>query len=632
MVIDRGLECLGCHQMTWNTTTVQYDVTITRDCPQCHTGSLADRHHLLVDQVTYNCFSCHTVAWDPDTLMYVAQFNVSCDTAPTPPPLLSATINGTVNDNAGNGLAWAQITTDDPELSALTTETGAYQLADIPPGDYMLTASADGYISTSQTITVTEDQTLTVDLVLFPLTFSPTITGLVTDSRQTPIEGATIQSDDGNYSTRSDANGSFTLANLAAGDITLTAQKEGYGATTLSLSATAGQNLTTAFVLPDLPMEVCNDGIDNDSDGFIDCDDPACSATAACRSPVEICGDALDNDANGLADCADLACMGTAGCPQPVSEICDDNIDNDGNNLADCADPACSALASCLTEICRDGIDNNGDTLIDCADPICASASKCLSPPVEICDDGLDNDSDGQLDCDDNKCSSKPICLQPGGDGDPNDNACEYIVQNEWDSGFTAVIRIHNRGSTPINGWNIGWEYTDNSAIGTIWNAALSGSNPYTADSLNWNAVIYPGQSVEVGILGDKSPPPAVQPPLVTGPECNTNGDLRCEYIVYGEWNDGFNAAIRLYNEGSAPIDGWEVDWAYSDGSTINQFWSANLSGTNPYKATNLGWNRIINPGASVSFGFIGSKSGVRLQVPTVSGEVCEAESILPSP
>jgi cellulase/cellobiase CelA1 len=92
---------------------------------------------------------------------------------------------------------------------------------------------------------------------------------------------------------------------------------------------------------------------------------------------------------------------------------------------------------------------------------------------------------------------------------------------------------------------------------------------------------------------------------------------------VHGEWDTGFNAAIRLYNEGPDPIQGWEVDWVYTDGSNIKQIWSADLSGSNPYKASNLSWNSVIKPNASVNFGLIGQKREVHAQVPLVTGDVC---------
>jgi cellulase/cellobiase CelA1 len=125
-------------------------------------------------------------------------------------------------------------------------------------------------------------------------------------------------------------------------------------------------------------------------------------------------------------------------------------------------------------------------------------------------------------------------------------------------------------------------------------------------------------------MLGQKSPPPTTQVPALTGPVCGVNSDITCDYVVQGEWDDGFNAAIRLYNGGSVPLRGWEVDWTYTDGSRVNQIWSAGLSGSNPYQATNLDWNRIINPGASVNFGMIGHKQAVHAQVPLVSGDICD--------
>lgn len=98
---------------------------------------------------------------------------------------------------------------------------------------------------------------------------------------------------------------------------------------------------------------------------------------------------------------------------------------------------------------------------------------------------------------------------------------CEYIVDNEWNNGFVATIRITNNGGSTINGWQVSWNYTDGSTRSHGWNADVTGSNPYTATPLGWNSSIAPGQSAEFGLVGSKgstnSPAPT---PVVTGAVC----------------------------------------------------------------------------------------------------------------
>lgn len=82
--------------------------------------------------------------------------------------------------------------------------------------------------------------------------------------------------------------------------------------------------------------------------------------------------------------------------------------------------------------------------------------------------------------------------------------ACEYIVSNQWNDGFTASIRITNTGSAPINGWNVSWQYSGDNRLANGWNANYTGDNPYSAANLSWNGSIQPDQSVEVGLQGTK--------------------------------------------------------------------------------------------------------------------------------
>ena len=112
--------------------------------------------------------------------------------------------------------------------------------------------------------------------------------------------------------------------------------------------------------------EVCGDGIDNDCDGLIDCDDPDCQ---------------IDNDGDGhFAPPCGNDCDDTNPNINPgISEVCDDGIDNDCDGLVDCDDPDCAGDPVCesVAEICNNGLDDDGDGLIDCADPDCADDAAC---------------------------------------------------------------------------------------------------------------------------------------------------------------------------------------------------------------------------------------------------------------
>ncbi|HTF95004.1 MAG TPA: cellulase family glycosylhydrolase [Cellvibrio sp.] len=95
---------------------------------------------------------------------------------------------------------------------------------------------------------------------------------------------------------------------------------------------------------------------------------------------------------------------------------------------------------------------------------------------------------------------------------------CKYVVTNSWGSGATANIEITNKGTSAINGWNVSWAYTSNRLAGS-WNATITGSNPYSAANLSWNANIQPGQTVAFGLQVNANGG-AIETPAITGAIC----------------------------------------------------------------------------------------------------------------
>jgi hypothetical protein len=98
---------------------------------------------------------------------------------------------------------------------------------------------------------------------------------------------------------------------------------------------------------------------------------------SAC-SRTERCDDELDNDADGAVDCEDHDCDYVTPCGE---SDCGNDEDDDGDDLIDCRDPDCDRDRDrCYEVLCSNGNDDDDDGLVDCSDPNCQFAGECLDP------------------------------------------------------------------------------------------------------------------------------------------------------------------------------------------------------------------------------------------------------------
>lgn len=70
----------------------------------------------------------------------------------------------------------------------------------------------------------------------------------------------------------------------------------------------------TLELICDLTPEDCYNGLDDDGDGLIDCDDPDCAEDPYCLPPPENCANGIDDDGDGLIDCDDPDCKESRLC------------------------------------------------------------------------------------------------------------------------------------------------------------------------------------------------------------------------------------------------------------------------------------------------------------------------------
>jgi len=48
-----------------------------------------------------------------------------------------------------------------------------------------------------------------------------------------------------------------------------------------------------------------------------------------------------------------------------------------------------------------------------------------------------------------------------------------------------------------------------------------------------------------------------------------------CNYEIVDEWNTGFQASVSIINDSSEVVEDWQVSWAWTDGTTLQNGWDA---------------------------------------------------------
>lgn len=108
------------------------------------------------------------------------------------------------------------------------------------------------------------------------------------------------------------------------------------------------------------PPEICDNGIDDDGDIYVDCADSDCKFVDPCTNCDE----------------------GSPPGPEFSPDRCTDGRDNDCDGAIDCDDDDCHASDYYLTECCN-GQDDNGNMITDDFACRCATSAECFNG--EIC-------------------------------------------------------------------------------------------------------------------------------------------------------------------------------------------------------------------------------------------------------
>ncbi len=170
------------------------------------------------------------------------------------------------DDGNNRPIEGVQVAITGTDNKAVYTDlNGEYVIDHLPTGVYMLTFSADGYISYMTEITL-GDERFNIDAVLEPDTYS-TMQGSITIADEdtnygnnVPLSGAQIHlkkltgTSPYEGSTTTNANGEYVFENLMVGMYELTVEKEGYQTTRQNVAVYAGQEICYNTMLEIFPV------------------------------------------------------------------------------------------------------------------------------------------------------------------------------------------------------------------------------------------------------------------------------------------------------------------------------------------------------------------------------------------
>lgn len=219
----------------------------------------------------------------------------------------------------------------------------------------------------------------------------------------------------------------------------------------------------------DVPPESnCNDWLDNNNDGKVDCNDPSCGVTTTLQNKNTCQGVPVTLDATTVNASSYLRSPGwetTSSVSVTPSQTTTYSVIITKTNGCDATLNSTVTVKQAEAEICSDNTDNDCDGKVDCQDSNCYSNSYCQwwggggwgwwSLPgwlkAELCNnvwcdrnsngemncfDKLDNDNNGKVDCADSNCRCFEIC------GSAECNCCDGI-DNDGDG--KTDCNIHNQ-------------------------------------------------------------------------------------------------------------------------------------------------------------------------------------------
>ncbi|MEV4829160.1 cellulose binding domain-containing protein [Micromonospora sp. NPDC049257] len=184
-----------------------------------------------------------------------------------------------------------------------------------------------------------------------------------------------------------------------------------------------------------------------------------------------------------------------------------------------------------------------------------------------------------------------------------SDMGQSYVIGATASGGTDFQIRVRDAAGTLVNNGRV-YRFALPASCGGTCSAAYTRADYTTSDGTTPTPTVTPSATPTVTPTGI----PTGTPAPVAG--CSAG------YRVTGYWSGGFQAEVTVRNVGSTTITGWTTALTFAGAQQIASSWNATVSQSGrQVTATNANYNGSLPPGATTSWGLVGTGDN---QAPTV--------------
>jgi chitinase len=104
--------------------------------------------------------------------------------------------------------------------------------------------------------------------------------------------------------------------------------------------------------------------------------------------------------------------------------------------------------------------------------------------------------------------------------------------------------------------------------------------------------------------------------------------ELEASYQAGASWDTGYSGQYTITNRGTTAVTGWTLGFMLPKGTTLSSLWNGSYTDYgDQVTVTSDGWDGTVQPGGTVTVGFVTASSGEPVQPAncTVNGAPCQA-------